>query len=223
MARYKIVKLDEINDKNIDEVYKELLNNKDNFYIIDILGKYYVLTKEKSIIEIDDVNKYIEDYNKNIFYRTVLLDEKLEIKEKDIQLYYNYIDKYKEKMTKQLYGDKYIFGSVAVRSGNHFITTLRGKKDLKEYTVVKEIDHKNHIVYVTGKKATLNAPLLDYLFRNKKVKVIVHINHEYDDALPYDYYAIPGTLKDTKRDFKNSFNIKNHGLFYLFDENGNLI
>ena len=26
---------------------------------------------------------------------------------------------------------------------------------------------------------------LDYLFKNEKVKVIVHINHEYDNNLPY--------------------------------------
>ena len=126
-------------------------------------------------------------------------------------------------MQKNIYGDKYIFGSVAVKTYKGFITTIRGKENLNGYTIVSNVNHINHTLNVINLKATLNAPLLDYLFKNEKVKVIVHMNHEYDDQLPYYDYAFPGTVKDSIRNNKTSFNIKHHGLIYLFDKNGNLI
>ena len=134
-----------------------------------------------------------------------------------------YIQKYKDIMQKNIYGDKYIFGSVAVKTDKGFITTIRGKENLNGYTIVSNVNHINHTLNAINLKATLNAPLLDYLFKNEKVKVIVHINHEYDDQLPYYDYAFPGTVKDSIRDNKTSFNIKHHGVIYLFDKNGNLI
>ena len=126
-------------------------------------------------------------------------------------------------MQKNIYGDKYIFGSIAVKTDSGFITTIRGKENLNDYTIVYDVDHINHTLNVIDKKATLNAPLLDYLFKNEKVKVIVHINHEFDDKLPYYDYAFPGTVRDSTRNNKTSFNIKHHGVIYLFDKNGNLI
>ena len=47
------------------------------------------------------------------------------------------IDKYKNEITKTLYGDKYLFGSIAVKSDNGFITTLRGKENLDSFVFVK--------------------------------------------------------------------------------------
>ena len=83
--------------------------------------------------------------------------------------------------------------------------------------------NKGYIVSVNDKKASLNAPLLSCLFENENVKYIVHINHEYDNSLVSYKYAFPGTLKDSKRDNSKSFNIENHGVFYLFDEEGEII
>ena len=114
------------------------------------------------------------------------------------------------------------FENVAIKTTNGFITTIRGKEDLNEYTLVLNVDHDNHIINVLNKKATLNAPLLDYIFKNRKVKAIVHL-HEFDNKLPFYDYAFPGTLKDSVRDNTTSFNIMYHGVIYLFDKNGNIL
>ena len=120
------------------------------------------------------------------------------------------------------YNGKYYFGSVAIKTTNGFITTIRGKEDLNEYTLVENVDHDNHIINVLNKKATLKAPLLDYIFENRKVKAIVHL-HEFDNKLPFYDYAFPGTLKDSVRINTTSFNIMYHGVIYLFDKNGNIL
>ena len=220
---YKKTCISNINGKIIDEIYKDLLNNRWHFVILDVNGKLNVLTKEKSIFEIDNEQKFLNEFKKDIYYKTIINHEQININPKDLEIYNKYIKKYKDIMEKNIYGDKYIFGSVAVKIEDGFITTIRGKEDLNDYTVVTKVDHKNHIINVINKKATLNAPLLDNLFSNEKVKVIVHINHEFDDKLPYYEYAFPGTVKDSIRNNNTSFNIKYHGVMYLFDEEGNLI
>ena len=63
----------------------------------------------------------------------------------------------------------------------------------------------------------------DILFKNKDVKVIVHINHEFDNTLPYNDYALPGTARDSIRNNESSFNIKYHGLFYLINSKDEII
>ena len=80
---------------------------------------------------------------------------------------------------------------------------------------------KNEI-FVLNKKATLNAPLLANIFRNKKVKCIVHL-HIFDCKLPFYDYTFPVTQRDSLRNNKTSFNIKNHGVYYLFDKNEKLL
>lgn len=117
---------------------------------------------------------------------------------------------------------KYYFGCIAVKTNYGFITTIRGKQNLDDYTIIESVDHDNHIINAINKKATLNAPLLDYLFKNDNVKAIVHV-HEFDDHLPYCYYAFPGTVKDSIRDNHKSFNIMYHGVIYLFDKKGNIL
>lgn len=223
MINYKLVNVDKLNEKNIEDNYRVLLSNKLHFILIRNNNKIYVLTKERSIFEIDDIDNFIESFNKDIYYKTIVDSNNYIVNEKDLSLYYEYIDKYRDIMMKNVYGDKYIFGSVAIRSDNGFITTLRGKENLDDYTYVSKVDHVNHCVYVNGNKATLNAPLLDYLFKNKFVKAIAHINHEYDESLPYFDYYFPGTVKDSIRDNISSFNIKYHGVIYLFDKYGNVI
>ena len=222
MIKYKLINLEEITNKIIEDNYKNLLNNKLHFMLLKTNNKVFVLTKEQSLLEIDDIDKFIESFKKDIYYKSIV-NESIEVDKKDLEIYYKYIEKYKDIITKTKYGNKYIFGSVAVRSKNGFITTLRGKESLNEYTYVSNVDHNNHIINVFGKKATLNAPLLDYLFKNSNIKTIVHINHEYDESLPFYDYHFPGTVKDSIRNNTHSFNIKNHGVIYLFDKNNKLI
>lgn len=224
MIKYEVKKIDKLDDKEINLLYKELLNNKWHFMIINNNDINYILTKEKSIFKIDDVDEFIRLANKDVFYRTELVNNNEVSNKDDLNLFKKYINEYRNKIEKNLYGDKYLFGSIAVRTNNNeFITTIRGKEDLDEYTIVKKVNNCKHIVYVNGKKATLNAPLLDILFKNINVKVIVHVNHDYDETLPYYEYAFPGTVRDSIRNNQESFNIKYHGLFYLINDNGEII
>lgn len=223
MNNYKKIYISNISNETIDEIYKELLKNKWQFVILDVNGTLNILTKEKSIFKIDNEQKFINDFKQDIYYKTVITNKNIKINETDLNIYREYIKKYKDIIEKNIYGDKYVFGSVAVRTEKGFITTIRGKENLNEYTIVCDVDHLQHTVNVVDKKATLNAPLLDYLFKNKKVKVIVHINHEFDNNLQYYKYAFPGTIRDSIRNNKTSFNIKYHGVIYLFNEEGKLI
>lgn len=223
MINYKKIYISNIDNKIIDEVYSNLLEKKWHFVILDVNGTLNVLTKEKSIFEIDNEQQFINNFEQDIYYKTIINNKNISVNENDLNIYNAYIQKYKYIIEKNIYGDKYIFGSVAVKTDKGFITTIRGKENLNDYTLVYNVDHKNHILKVENKKATLNAPLLDYLFKNEKVKVIVHINHEYENQLPYYEYAFPGTVRDSIRNNKTSFNIKYHGVIYLFDKDGNLI
>ena len=205
---------------DIDNLYDELLNNKKQFLFVSCKGKKYIFTKEKSIIPINDTNDFLNSIKNDIYYKSIIKSDKVILDTNDLDLYKQYIEKFKNKITEKKYNDKYYFGCVAIKTENGFITTIRGKEDLNEYTLVENVDHNNHIINVLNKKASLNAPLLDYLFKNEKVKAIVHL-HEFDNELPFYDYAFPGTLKDSIRDNTTSFNIMYHGVIYLFDENGN--
>lgn len=224
MIKYELRNINVLDDKIINSLYKELLSNKWQFLILDDDHDKYVLTKERSIFKVNDIDKFIDEANKDVYYRTEAVTNSKIINKKDLNLFRKYIEKYRDEIETNLYGDKYLFGSVAVRTNdNEFITTIRGKENLDDFTVVKKVDHNKHIVYVNGKKATLNAPLLDTLFKNKTVKVIVHINHKFDDTLPNYEYAFPGTVRDSERQNDKSFNIKYHGLFYLINDKGEII
>lgn len=221
MIKYKEIKLDAMDDDLIDDIYKELLREKWQFIIIDSDNRNYVLTKEKSLFELSNKDEFIKKANEDVYYHTESVDGD-DVQAEALDKFNAYINKYRSLIEKDLYGDKYIFGSIAVRiDDNSFITTIRGKEDLSEYTVVCEVDDDEGIVKVRGKKATLNAPLLSHLFENKDVDAIVHINHYFDDELPFYEYAFPGTQRDSIRDNHTSFNIRYHGVIYLFDKEGN--
>jgi len=217
----KIIYIQNLNT-DIDNLYSELLNKKEQFLFVSCKGIKYVLTKEKSIISINDTKAFLNSIKSDIYYKSIVKKYEINIDEKDLELYKQYIEKFKIKLTKKKYNDKYYFGCVAIKTSNGFITTIRGKEDLNEFTLVENVDHDNHIINVLNKKATLNAPLLDYIFKNRKVKAIVHL-HEFDNELPFYDYAFPGTLKDSIRDNTTSFNIMYHGVIYLFDKNENIL
>ena len=187
----------------------------------------YIIDKDDVIEEShgkNDIAKKLirKMFNDDIYYKTIIKNSNININEQDLNIYHTYINKFKGKLTEKIYNDKYYFGCVAVKTNKGFITTIRGKQNLDEYTVIENVDHKNHIVNAINKKATLNAPLLDYLFKNKNVKTIVHL-HDFDDNLPYYDYAFPGTARDSIRDNVTSFNIKYHGVIYMFDKKGNIL
>jgi hypothetical protein len=99
-----------------------------------------------------------------------------------------------------------------------FLTTGRGKHELDDTVMVYNVNQIDYTVEVHGdKKASLNAPLMDWIFKtNPKIHAIVH-THKIDNTFPTKQYAIPGTVRDSKRDVKGSFNVENHGCFILLD------
>lgn len=222
MYDFKRVVIDNIEEATIDSFYEELLNNRYSFMLLYFEDKKYVLTKERSLIAISDEEGFLKRFENDIYYKTIVKERSISVNHEDLDLFYFYLEKYREQLEKKKYGNKYYFGCVAVATTNGFITTIRGKERLDDYTLVKGVDHENHTIEVVNKKASLNAPMLDYLFKNKKVKVIVHLHDFYDD-FNYDEYAFPGTVRDSKRRNTTSFNIKNHGVIYLFDKDGNLL
>jgi hypothetical protein len=116
-----------------------------------------------------------------------------------------------------------LFGTIAMRplcGDTGFWTTARGKKELSGAVHVTHVDHERRTVHTEGAKATLNAPLLDSIFRAlPQVLTIVHSHHELDE-LPTLPYAPPGSVRDTERTITGSFNIAEHGCFMLFDSYG---
>lgn len=114
-----------------------------------------------------------------------------------------------------------VFGTIAANLGSSgFVTTGRGKRELDEIAFVERVDHENRIVYARGgKKATLNAPLIDRVFKTvPQARYVVHY-HEPMDGLPTLPWAPPGTVRDSIRDVDGSFNIDSHGAFLVFDDN----
>lgn len=246
---YEKIKLKNLNEYEIDSVYEKLINSKKSFFLLEIdlykqerkgegknkgtSTKKFVLTKEKSIFNIKNEKEFVEKCKQDEYYKTRYVDDEeekifiLENKEEiEIALkeYWKNINMNKEELSKEKTLD-YIFGCVAIRIGNtnSFITTIRGKKDLTEYTIVKDVDNLKKEVKVIGKKAALNAPLLyNLFFENNNAKKIIHINHKYTNDVTVEY-EFPGTINDSLRNMNTSFNIRYHGFFKLYDKVGNKI
>jgi len=117
--------------------------------------------------------------------------------------------------------DGMVFGTAAVRgSAGGLWTTGRGKRELEDTAFVAQVDHDKRVVRSAGKKASLNAPLLESVFRQvPSAQAIVH-GHCIDENLPLLVYAQPGTVADSQRVIKGSFNIDMHGCFYVLDAEG---
>ena len=116
-----------------------------------------------------------------------------------------------------------VFGTVAIRCPEGFLTTGRGKHELDTVVQVRKVDHEKKEVIVGGHiKASLNAPLLARIFENPEVEYIVHY-HEQESGIPTQPYAPPGTKRDTNRDIKTSFNIQEHGCMLFFNKEGGRI
>ena len=71
MLDYEKVFLSNEDDIEIDKIYRELLLNKWQFVILDIGGILKVLTKEKSVFEIDDELEFLNLAKKDIYYKTI--------------------------------------------------------------------------------------------------------------------------------------------------------
>lgn len=117
----------------------------------------------------------------------------------------------------------FVYGTVAYRAVEGFVTTKRGKDETAGVVIVNDVDHKKRMIKTTGGKATLNAPLLAWIFsQNQKVETICHY-HEQVDGLPTFPWAPPGTTRDSKHNVSTSFNVEGHGCYLLRDKTGKQI
>ena len=214
----------EIKGLDILPYYKELLNSKKNYSVINHNNKTYILTKEYSCFEVDDLEKFEADFKNDEFYSTDFVDGKISelVTSEDLLVYNHLLKRYKTYFIPNELG--LIFGCLAVRGKDCYITTTRGKKDLLSMCFVKSVDHENRKIQVLKQavntfekeeKSTLNMPLLDYIFKtNPGVKAIIHY-HSDKSVGPTLPYAFPGTVRDSIRNINTNFEIEHHGQFIL--------
>lgn len=192
----------------------------------ELMNKYCV-TKERGVhpMSMKQMTEFILRCLMDKYYKTEVLNARVIYP--DAEHAFN--------MYAKRFGDKfkpipegYVFGTIAIRNlDGRFLTTGRGKNELNDKVVVMKVDHNKCLVKTYEKKASLNAPLLDWIFKhNLDCHAIVHY-HEVRPDLKWTLpYAIPGTVADTQRNiepFQGSFNIAQHGCFLLLDKNGNLL
>jgi hypothetical protein len=111
-------------------------------------------------------------------------------------------------------GEKFVFGSVAVRLGDSFLVSPREKGAMfssRDAVLVKKVE--NRVVYTLGAKATLNAPLLiRHLEKFPQTQGVVHL-HTFREGFPTKPYAPPGTVRDNDRHIPGYvYNIEGHGV-----------
>lgn len=206
----------------------------------DDLQQIHAVTKERGIHSLkrdalaDWINELLQDdyYATEFGHETSFAEEKAKFP-RALETFEGLISKFRHQFTPVEEG--YIFGTVALRlesyaaatrpsNNRSFLTTGRGKKELSSCILVRTVNHRTRRVWVapslSREKASLNAPLLHYLFTNNpKCHHIVHF-HQAIPGLPYEPYAPPGTERDAMRSQLTSFNIHGHGCMLMFDEEG---
>jgi hypothetical protein len=124
-----------------------------------------------------------------------------------------------------------IRGCVAVKAERGgFVISKRAKWDIGQFVFVSNVDHLSRTVSVVGgRKASLNAPLIDWIF--KKVPwshAVIHWHGEVTKVhsiCPALKYYDPGSIKDSQRDLWfltdgniRDFYIMDHGFFKILSE-----
>ena len=213
----------------IDAAYTTLVESNSNFVVANDATKLddkFIVTKEKSEIPLTELTlpQFIVSAAKDKYYSTEIIDNN-----NPMLFDTNYpilSERYKEQINIG-YDTKrdILFGCIAVRHGNGFIVSSRGKKNILETSYVEDVDHSNLKLKVKGeKKASINSPLIDKIFTMMpKVQSIVHY-HKIERDLMVLPYAFPGTTKDSLRNIPgHSFCIDHHGTFLLLDKEGKIL
>ena len=91
MTNYKKIYVSSIDNKIIDETYKNLLENKWHFVILDVNGVLNVLTKEKSLFNINNEQQFINSCEQDIYYKTIIENKNISINKNDLNIYIVYI------------------------------------------------------------------------------------------------------------------------------------
>ena len=66
-------------NEDIDVLYNELLRKKEQFIFMNYNNSKYVLTKEKSIIPIEDVDEFLQSLKDDDYYKYIIEKEKINI------------------------------------------------------------------------------------------------------------------------------------------------
>lgn len=182
------------------------------------LSQKYVVTKEKSIIPLhfSELPAFLADAIQDTYFSTVKLPMTPGMSADSIQIFNDLLAGNSSKFVEE---HGLLFGSIAVRTGpESFIATIRGKTEAAGFSFVEHVNQDTMKIYAT-EKATLNAPLLAKIFRERQdVKAIIHLHDDNPQKLDERLYAFPGTLRDCNRSITGSFYIQNHGSYYLLDE-----
>lgn len=183
------------------------------------LQQKFAVTKERGVHPLSqhDLASWIWEMVNDMYYRSVIGGQVV-VSCDAMNKINSLIRRYQEKFVRIESG--LVFGTVAVRNGNGFITTGRGKRELDSIAVVTHVDHQQRQVFVGGDmKASLNAPLLARAFENPMVDHIVHFHKQVDGLITLPF-APPGTKRDVDRPNDTSYNINEHGCMLLFEKNG---
>lgn len=214
-------------DELISAAYGVLLESKATAVFANdrtnLMTKYCV-TKDRGVHDmgLDGMVQFVKDCVQDTYYHTRFLNAPTPNFQRAEQIFEHLAKRFEDKFSPNPEG--YVFGTIAIRNPDgSFLTTGRGKNELNDLAYVHSVDHGKFEVAVTGvRKASLNAPLLEWIFRhNPNVHAIVHYHQINLDLQPVLPYAIPGTLRDSTRypnDLHTSFNIKGHGCFLLLDK-----
>jgi hypothetical protein len=118
-----------------------------------------------------------------------------------------------------------INGCVAVRCQNtdSFVISKRAKHSLWQSVCVDSIDHKSKTVYMEDEnKASLNAPLIDWIFKKAPwAYAVIHWHGKPEANVTYSMlpYYDPGSVQDSQRKFEfRNFCIVNHGFFKILSK-----
>lgn len=190
----------------------------------DLLKKY-VLTKEGAVHEMGHggVGDFLWKMMGDEFYATIKVESsRSEVDGQAREELEVLLESWRTKepgMFPQMPGGL-VFGSAAVKCGNGFWTTGRGKRELLERAKVESVDHAARKVAVSEGKASLNAPLMAAVFEALPLaRSIIH-GHVQRQGLPTLDWAQPGTVADSRREVRGSFNIDKHGCFIVLDGQG---
>lgn len=196
------------------------------------LDHIWAVTRERSVhpMRRGDLGGFILELANDVYYRTELLPaDRADVAAEELQRFWAgergraaqlLIERFRDKFVCRYGTEQYVFGTVAVRlSSGRFVTTGRGKRELDDWCVVEGVDHERRVV-VSSRRATLNAPLLDRIFRARPdVDAIVHY-HDTEPNLPVLPWAPPGTVRDSDRKVSGPFVIDRHGTVRFFRLDG---
>jgi len=178
--------------------------------------------------DFDGLYSELEAMIGDVHYRTTLIDHRsaqtIPADPDADRLMDLLLDRYASRFPQPWAGGKRNFGSIAVRRSDGLaLMTPRVKRDLPIYAsdcaIVEVVDMK---VIVT-QKATMNAPLLwNVLKQRREAAAVVHL-HGDNLSLPTVEYAPPGTFRDSERGaVEASFHIRHHGIVTCVRKDGSM-